>query len=170
MGYSRFELTEIELQFDPARLPRLAAVAAKSGLLDDEGPAQRDAEDLPPGRRALEDVLRGLFPDFWELDDDLWLQAEVTWYQGARFPEDDAWDAFAAAARALLGTSHALAQPAGTKTRARRSDPRYEGGGAKRPGTPAASGAEKRSEALRMLLSSARRGRAVVRAPNGLSA
>lgn len=100
MGYSRFELTEIELQFDPARLPQLAAVAAASGLLKELDPVERDAAELPPGRWELEEVLGELFPDYWELDGDLWLQAEVTWYQGAWFPENDAWDAFAAAAKA----------------------------------------------------------------------
>jgi hypothetical protein len=90
MGYSKFEITEMDVTLRRAALPELLDEARARGYSWHEDDFDPD-EPLEP--QALSDVMGHFFPDYHEEsatpEGDFRLEAEVTWYGGAEFALDD---------------------------------------------------------------------------------
>jgi hypothetical protein len=90
MGYSRFEITEIDVTLRRAALPQLLDEAQARGYSWDEDDFDSDEPWEP---QAVSDIMDSFFPDYHEEtatpEGDFVLDAEVTWYGGADFALDD---------------------------------------------------------------------------------
>lgn len=98
MAYQSFEITEMNLRLDAARLPALLAAARDHGYLQNQEPDEMD-ETLTPELAALHALLYEFFPCNWELSEDLDVSdVDFEWWPGSHFPVDDVSEVFATAA------------------------------------------------------------------------